>query len=571
MSRFLPKSLALPQQLVHFASGGLRGPLLAALLTFICALPLLFVMPPLDRDESRFAQATSQMLETHDFININYQATPRHKKPVGIHWLQAASVALTSKVEARNIAAYRLPSLLGAALAAFACAWGASRAFGTRIGTRAGLLFGVTFMLATEAFFAKTDAVLCGLITLAMVALSQIYLRTRDLPGDAPKPKIFKEKLIFWLSMAFAILIKGPVPLLVLGLTLATLWGFDRKIGWAKRLGWLSGLILILLICGPWAVAITITTDGKFWMSSIGGDLASKLDSGSEGHFMWPGYHTLLLAATMFPASWLFGGALQAAIQRRAEPAIRFAIAWFLPTFVFFELMPTKLPHYPLPAFGALAWLCAVSLDMPLKRWAQVVNWVFGILGGVIFTVIAVLGYTKFGTGMSLPLAVLTAISALGLGIFAGWLLLRGHGRAGFGFLLAAGALCHLGVFTLAASLKPLWLSRQMEQALVTSHLDPRQGVAPGPVATLGYAEPSFVFTMGTRTELCNEDADEAASALAEGRPVFVEAKMDAAFKTAAAAHGLTPHVVARISGHNYNGGDQTLVLYDNPPPATTQ
>ncbi len=571
MSRFFSKQVVLPQRLVRFASGGMRGPLLAALLTVIVALPLLFVMPPLDRDESRFAQATSQMLETHDFININYQDTPRHKKPVGIHWLQAASVALTSKVEARNIAAYRLPSLLGAALAAFACAWGASRAFGTRIGTRAGLLFGVTFMLSTEAFFAKTDAVLCGLITLAMVALSQIYLRTRELDRADPNPKIFKEKLILWLSMAFANLIKGPVPLLVMGLTLAPLWGFDRRINWAKRLGWLSGLILILLVCGPWAVAITITTDGKFWMSSIGGDLASKLDSGSEGHFMWPGYHTLLLAATMFPASWLFGGALQAAIQRRAEPAIRFAVAWFLPSFIFFELMPTKLPHYPLPAFGALAWLCAVSLDMPLKRWAQIMNWVFGLLGGIIFTAIAVAGYSKFGTGASLPLAVLTAISALGLGIFAGWLLLRNHGRAGFGFLLAAGALCHLGVFTLAASLKPLWLSRQMEQALVTAHLDPRQGVAPGPVATLGYAEPSFVFTMGTKTELCNEDADEAADALAEGRPVFVESKMDAAFQTSAEAHGLQPHAVARISGHNYNGSDQTLVLYDNPPPVTAQ
>jgi len=565
MSRFIP------QQLVRFASGGLRGPMLAALLTIVAALPLLFVMPPLDRDESRFVQATSQMLETHDFININYQDTPRHKKPVGIHWLQAMSVFLTSKVEARSIVAYRWPSLLGAALAAFACAWGASRAFGTRIGTRAGLLFGVTFMLSTEAFFAKTDAVLCGLTTLSMVALSQIYLRTRDLQKDAPNPKILKEKLILWLSMAFAILIKGPVPLLVMGLTLAALWGFDRKIGWAKRLGWLSGLILILLICGPWAVAITITTDGKFWMSSIGGDLASKLDSGSEGHFMWPGYHTALLAATMFPASWLFGGALQAAIQRRAEPAIRFAIAWFLPSFVFFELMPTKLPHYPLPAFGALTWLCAVSLDMPLKRWAVIVNSVFGVLGGLVFTAIAFGANAKFGSGISLPLAVLTAVSALGLGIFAGWLLLRQHGRAGFGFLLAAGALCHLGVFTLAASLKPLWLSRQMEQALVTAKLDPRQGVAPGPVATLGYAEPSFVFTMGTRTELCNEDADEAADALAEGRPVFVESKMDVAFQKAAAAQHITPHAVARISGHNYNGGDQTLVLYDNPPPVPAQ
>jgi 4-amino-4-deoxy-L-arabinose transferase-like glycosyltransferase len=88
----------------------------------------MFTVPALDRDESRFAQATVQMLETGDFTNINFQDDPRHKKPVGIHWLQAASVSLLSSPEARAIWAYRIPSLLAAMLAAAACAWGA-RAF----------------------------------------------------------------------------------------------------------------------------------------------------------------------------------------------------------------------------------------------------------------------------------------------------------------------------------------------------------------------------------------------------------------------------------------------------------
>ena len=89
--------------------GGWRGPALAALLVFISALPALVFLPPLDRDESRFAQATSQMLETGDYVNIRYQAEPRDKKPVGIHWLQAASVSLLSSVEKREIWAYRVP------------------------------------------------------------------------------------------------------------------------------------------------------------------------------------------------------------------------------------------------------------------------------------------------------------------------------------------------------------------------------------------------------------------------------------------------------------------------------
>ena len=182
--------------IIDGSSRGLRGPLLAALLTFICAVPCAMLMPPLDRDESRFTQATAQMLETGDYVRIMLQDVPRNKKPVGIHWLQALSVALTSKVEARQVLAYRWPSILGAALAAFACAWGAGKAFGTRTGLRAGVLFGVSFMLSTEAFWAKTDAVQCGFITLMMAALAQIYLRTRDLAKDetvknGPAPKLF--------------------------------------------------------------------------------------------------------------------------------------------------------------------------------------------------------------------------------------------------------------------------------------------------------------------------------------------------------------------------------------------
>src|SRR5262252_2503661 len=109
------------------ASRGWRGPALAAL---IAGLPGLIFVPPLDRDESRFAQATAQMLESHDFVVIRFQDQPRFKKPVGIHWLQAASVSLFSNVENRGIWAYRIPSLLGAMLAAAACAWGARAFFG---------------------------------------------------------------------------------------------------------------------------------------------------------------------------------------------------------------------------------------------------------------------------------------------------------------------------------------------------------------------------------------------------------------------------------------------------------
>src|SRR3954468_3240114 len=95
-------------------SRGWRGPVVAAFIACLAGLPGLIAVPALDRDESRFAQATAQMLESRDFVVIRYQDEPRFKKPVGIHWLQAASVTIFSSPEAREIWAYRIPSLLGA-------------------------------------------------------------------------------------------------------------------------------------------------------------------------------------------------------------------------------------------------------------------------------------------------------------------------------------------------------------------------------------------------------------------------------------------------------------------------
>ena len=551
------------------AYNGLRGPLIAALLAFLAALPCALMLPAMDRDESRFIEASAQMLESHDFININFQQTPRWKKPVAIYWMQAASAQLFGGGAVRDAFPYRLPSLLGIALAAFAIGWGGARAFGTRTGTKAALLFAVSFIASTEAFSGRSDALLTGCISLFMAALARIYLATRDLSADDPRPRMRTEKLVLWLAMAWGILTKGPEAPLVMALTLVTLGIWDRKWRWMRSLGFGWGLILCLAICGPWAVAITITTDGGFWRGAVGHDLATKFSAGgSEGHFMWPGYHTLLLPLTVFPMAWLLGGAVQTAIQRRNEAAIRYAIAWFVPTFLFFELLPTKLPHYTLPALGGLAWLAAVSMDLVLKRWAKWLNLALGALGGVILSLVAVAGWKTYGgSALTLVLALVTVLGGIGIAGFAGWLLWRRHRRRGFLVLLAAGVICHLGFWATAASLKPIWLSRAMEQALVVQHLDPRKGIVAGPVATLGYSEPSFVFRMGTLTQLCNDDANCAVTALAAGQPVFVEGRYEAAFWTAAHAHGLMPHAVTEVDGLDYsNGRKMALKLYDNPP-----
>ena len=72
------------------------------LLSLVCFVPGFTSLQPMDRDEPRYAQASKQMLETGDFVDIRFQDEARHKKPVGIYWLQSASVAIGEIDQART-------------------------------------------------------------------------------------------------------------------------------------------------------------------------------------------------------------------------------------------------------------------------------------------------------------------------------------------------------------------------------------------------------------------------------------------------------------------------------------
>ncbi|HEY2179437.1 MAG TPA: phospholipid carrier-dependent glycosyltransferase, partial [Caulobacteraceae bacterium] len=276
---------------------GWRAPALAAFVALVAGLPGLFALPPLDRDESRFAEASAQMLETGDFVAPKFQETPRYKKPVGIYWLQAAAVKAVSHVEDRQIWPYRIPSLLGAMLAAAACAWGAAAFLSPGRCLLAGSMLGASFLLSAEASIAATDGVLAGAVTLAMAALARVYLAGRGGPTAGKGVKT-----LFWAGLALAILVKGPIGPMVVVLTLVSLCLWDRKARWLAGLGWGWGLLAIAALIGPWAMAVTVASDGAFWGASLGGDLAPKLLHGEEGHGAPPGFYLILVPLMLFPA-----------------------------------------------------------------------------------------------------------------------------------------------------------------------------------------------------------------------------------------------------------------------------
>jgi 4-amino-4-deoxy-L-arabinose transferase-like glycosyltransferase len=331
---------------------------------------------------------------------------------------------------------------------------------------------------------------------------------------------------------------------------------------------WWWGLIIVAAIVGPWAGAVTVATDGGFWSQAVGGDLAPKLAGGQETHGAPPGYHTLLAPLLAFPMTLLLPAAAVVAWRRRKEPGVRYALCWLIPAWLVFEAMPTKLVHYPLPTYGALAWLAAAALAEPLGAR---VRWTGAILGALVGVALAAAPFylvKLYGDASDLPYAALAGVFLAAAGLAGAWLMARRAPREAVIAAVACAAIGHAVLLAgLAPRLLPLWLSARTAEAMEQAKLLPRQGIADAPVAVAGYAEPSLVFALGTATEL--DSPQEAAQAIAENRPAVVESRQDAAFHAALKAAGAQAILVRQVKGLDYsNGKHMILNIYEAPETA---
>ncbi|WP_245454953.1 glycosyltransferase family 39 protein [Mesorhizobium sp. M9A.F.Ca.ET.002.03.1.2] len=524
----------------------------------------LSAMPPLDRDEPRFMQATKQMVETGDYVDIRFQAGSRYQKPIGIYWLQSVAVALSGEGPAAPVWVYRLVSALGIAIAVVATAWTGANLFGASAGLAAGLVMAAIFATAFEGRDAKTDAVLLACCIAAQGALAQIYAASRRdeaVAGHLP--------WIFWAAQGAAILIKGPIAPLLSALTVAVLFAFERDWRWLSKLKAGRGLALALLIVLPWLVLITWKSGGTFLQQAVGKDMLGKVAQGQESHGLPPGFYVLTYSLFMWPFGLIAVGAgLQALNRLRDDPRLRFCLAWYIPFWLLFELIPTKLPHYVLPAYPGMAlmvgWLLTLKpekANAPLQRWQKWLWWAtaFGLAlvttGLAVLCIAAPLYFTGAFSWWSIP----AALAALGAGYLGFSRQLQVPlGRIG-AIAICAGIAYALLFGVIAPSWKPIWMSREIEAALRANR--PCETTV---LASAGYHEPSLVFLVGTKTILTNVEGTaqhllaDPACALALA-PVGEEKRLDGLL----VGQGRSANRVARIDGVNYSSGENmSLGLY---------
>lgn len=549
--------------------------LLLIALTLLVSLPGLSNLPVIDRDEARFAQASVQMAESGDLINIRFQDEARNKKPAGIYWLQTAAIKTFGKTGDRAIWVQRLPSVLGALIAVLATYWGTARMIGRRGAFIAASMLALSALMIFEAHIAKTDAVLCGLAATCFASLAHIR-------NGGQKSATW----IFWIALGASIMIKGPVvPILVL-LTIISLVIWERRNQWIRAfLNW-PAIIVFLLIWVPWAIMMWVTTDGAFFAESLGKDFGGKIISGQEKHGAPPGYHFAAIWLTLWPTCLLlipgFAFAFRAVKHNNQsdEPvikAMRLCLSWIIPYWVLVEIMPTKLPHYTLPLFPALCVISAAAaltlLSVDEFKVTRRINAVIYLLISTVLigTIMAASGYFGHVSYGYYAIGAISGIAAI-IATFAVW-----RGKMKLSLITSAASVILLSITTYQFILPGLDQLRTADQLVALFEREnillPRNG---GPeVVSPDFTEPSLIYHLGTNIDVSGKTDLLDLEALKAGRVIILDQLREKAepklamIKIQSEEQNLCTLSSDLLKTFNYSKGNPTKIVIIRAVPCT--
>ena len=562
---------------------GLIGVLCAGMIIFTAGIT---TIGPMDRDEARFAQASKQMVMSGDYVTPRFQDELRAKKPAGIYWLQSLSAAYFGL---DDISSYRIPSVIGGLITAAVTVVLAMLILPLPQAIFAGFFMATAVVVVVESHLAKSDSMLT-----AMIAVQQILLwKIRSMAIEKHYVS-GKYAILFWAAMGVAILIKGPIaPAIALGTVGMIIiahkeWRYDdthqtRHWHWLMSFRPMLGLIVLTVVVLPWVLLVTSATDGAFLSIAVKGDLVSKLQSGQESHGAPPLTYLMIVIITFWPASLVMGRAVAAIWKNRRDEQVIFLLGWVVPFWIILELTPTKLPHYNMPVFIALAILTCYGIGTSLPKakekrakppspethlaWAkrhlsnlsvprvliQIWEWGFMAVGPLLGILLVYIATFADGSRMAAGFALLMGIGASVMAFF--WQ--RRGGAKYLAGVLAFGGMLHITMLGhILPSLDGIRLAPRIQAEL--AQISPQ----PGLITAAGYHEPSLVFLLGKDTLLFTPE--EAALFLAEAEDglALVESRSEGDFRKTLDKLNLSVERVTSVKGHNISRGQDVEITF---------
>lgn len=471
--------------------------LILSLAALIYLIPGTWVLPLVDRDEPRFSRATVEMMERGDYVVPYFNGDYRFDKPPLTYWW----MSLHYKIFGVSEIGARLHSTLSALLIALVI-YSIARRMGLERpwAVLGGFIWLSSLQVLIHGRIAVADMPLILGTTLAMRGFWD-YLFAKE------PPHAFGST--FWcvyLGTALAFLAKGPLALLIPGISLGLLAAISRcrnfEAGrWRQLLIELGpGIAVALAIVGAWGIPALIQTKGAYFNIGIGEHVVERGFKSFNKRTYIPGVY-YLVAVLVFFTPWV--SALWPSVrhywkERKAAPQGLFLITWAASSFLIFSFYKTQLPHYILPGYPALALLAAVYLSQGPKKGFQLTLWINRIFLGALIIAGITLGV------LLLPHAHLNSmgLTAIFLGILSLFMLVASEliKRAKYLPAIIVSFIGALLFWPTAANLRAahitVQLNEQCHQALRT------QGFAYGS----GFGEPSLVWYSGRKWHFLNKE-----------------------------------------------------------------
>ena len=535
-------------------------------LALICFFSTLNMVPPLDRDESRYIQATVQMLETKDFVNINFLESPRLKKPPGIYWLQAISAVGIKNIfflDSAPIWAFRIPSAIGASVSIWVTFLLGQFLFGRAQGLIAALLLMSSPIVIMESHIAKTDSVLLALFLCALYILVKIVFYADK---KLPKPSditIFA----FWIIMSFTFLIKGPIALVILLLTIISYKVLKEPINF-KDLKPIMGIILFMLIILPWFILINSGNNNDVLFNTIKKDMVLKLVSVQESHGAPPGSYLLSSILTAWPIALFIIPSALWCFKNKDNKAVKFLLCSLIPSWLFFEIIPTKLLHYVLPLLPSFAILTAamiISSVKGIKSRGISENYIFKFLsalpflGGAIIAAGIIYIGNRYGEGLTLSILLIASIYVFSSFLCGYFLYIKSFIKAALVVIICNIIALKLLIILIPNQLQKIWVSERIYSQIQDKNLSEV-------FLLLGYSEPSLIFRLGSQTKIVSSNKEAINLILHKNiNYIIIERFYLDQFKKLSEENGIVINAIGNsILGFNYSKGKNVEIIVFN-------
>jgi len=377
-------------------------PLHLAVLIGLCLLlffSLLGQRPLWDIDEGMHAATSKDMVVSGDWITPMLNGEPFFDKPPLFNWL----VALSYLVFGFSEFAARLPAAVVGTACVLVTYWLGSRMFDRTVGLLGGVILASSLEFLLMSRVVVHDIVLAFSVTGALLcfwlAFSSEQRRTLHL-------------FLFYVACGVAVLAKGPLGLVLVGLVVAPFLLWEKRLDFVVRMGMPWGALIFLAVAAPWYVAVSLENPGFASYFFLEQNLANFASSEPRHPEPWHFYLPILVGG-LFPWSGFLPFAFAKSIRRKGakiDSRWLFLAVWVCGMLLFFSIASSKLPSYLLPMFPAAALLVAlVWRDLASgasERFRRPVLASVGLLAAVLAAALAY--YATF------ELAAATARYALG-------------------------------------------------------------------------------------------------------------------------------------------------------------